>query len=117
MNSVRTSRPARILVAFTILLTTVALVSDAVAPSTAMAQLTPIDDEPGNEAPGLGDIIGSPDAGPDPEDAGDRGGWAQLTLALLLLGGVLFIGSRILHESRQGRQVATPSDEPSPEAK
>ncbi len=83
----------------------------------AAAQVTPIDDEPGNEAPGLGNIIGSPDAGPDPEDLGDRGGWAQLGLAGLLLGAVLFIGSRILAESRRGRAAAAPGvDPPSPDA-
>ncbi len=83
----------------------------------AAAQVTPIDDEPGNEAPGLGNIIGSPDAGPDPEDLGDRGGWAQLALAGLLLGAVLFIGSRILAESRRGRAAAARGvDPPSPDA-
>lgn len=83
----------------------------------AASQVTPIDDEPGNEAPGLGNIIGSPDAGPDPEDLGDRGGWAQLGLAGLLLAAVLFIGSRILAESRRGRATSAPgADPPSPDA-
>jgi len=83
----------------------------------AAAQITPIDDEPGTEAPGLGNIIGSPEAGPDPEDPGDRGGWAQLALAGILAGAVLFIGSRILAESRRGREVTTTSaDPPSPDA-
>lgn len=72
------------------------------------AQVTPIDDEPGIEAPGLGNIVGSPEAGPEPEDAGDRGGWAQLTLAVVVFGGVLFIGSRILKESRAGRSARIP---------
>jgi hypothetical protein len=70
---------------------------------SAGAQLTPIDDEPDVETPGLGQIIGSPEAGPDPEDAGDRGGWAQLSLAGVMLGGVLFIARRIVKESRSGR--------------
>lgn len=73
---------------------------------TAGAQLTPIDEEPGIEAPGLGDIVGSPEAGPEPEDAGDRGGWAQLSLAGLLVAAVLFIGSRIRKEARAGRTAA-----------
>lgn len=81
----------------------------------ADAQLTPIEDEPGLEAPGLGDIVGSPEAGPEPEDAGDRGGWAQLTLAVVIAGGVLFIGSRILKESRAGRGVGTGQASPPPE--
>ena len=79
------------------LLTTV----DRIEP--AGAQLTPIDDEPDVETPGLGQIIGSPEAGPDPEDAGDRGGWAQLSLAGIMLGAVLFIARRIVRESRSGR--------------
>ncbi len=83
----------------------------------ASAQVTPIDDEPGIDAPGLGNIVGSPEAGPEPEDAGDRGGWAQLALAGILAGAVLFIGSRILAESRRGRQGnATGADSPSPDA-
>lgn len=101
-------RRARIVLAIFVLLTALAIASDVVVPATATAQLTPIDDEPGNEAPGLGDIIGSPDAGPDPEDAGDRGGWAQLLLAMVICGGVLFIGSRILRESRRGSRPGDP---------
>lgn len=53
------------------------------------------EDAPDEELPGLGKIIGSPDAGPDPQDAGDRGGWAQLALAGVLLVGVGFITFRI----------------------
>jgi hypothetical protein len=75
----------------------------------AGAQLTPIDDEPDVETPGLGEIIGSPEAGPDPEDAGDRGGWAQLTLAGVMLGGVLFIARRVVKESRSGRAHNDPA--------
>lgn len=83
----------------------------------AAAQITPTEDEPGNEAPGLGNIVGSPEAGPEPEDIGDRGGWAQLALAGILVGAVLFIGSRILAESRRGRgATATDADSPSPDA-
>lgn len=76
--------------------------------NAASAQLTPIDEEPGTEAPGLGDIVGSPEAGPAPEDAGDRGGWAQLSLAVLMAGAVLFIGSRIRKEARAGRTTSRP---------
>lgn len=63
--------------------------------SVANAQITPIDEEP-DDAPGLGSIVGSPEAGPKPEDPGDRGGYAQMGLAVVLLGGIGFIASRIL---------------------
>lgn len=66
----------------------------------ASAQITPIDEEP-DDAPGLGSIVGSPEAGPKPEDPGDRGGYAQLGLALVLLAGVGFIGSRVVREARR----------------
>jgi hypothetical protein len=66
------------------------------------AQVTPIDDD-SEDAPGLGSIIGTPDAGPKPEDPGDRGGYAQLGLAVVLAGGIAFIGSRIVRESRRNR--------------
>lgn len=71
----------------------------------AAAQVTPLDDE-GEEAPGLGDITGSPDAGPDPEDAGDRGGVAQLVLAVMIFSGIAFIVSRIALATRSSRSNA-----------
>jgi len=71
----------------------------SITTSTAAAQVTPLEDEP-DDAPGLGSIVGSPEAGPKPEDAGDRGGYAQLGLALVLVGAVGFIGLRIVRETR-----------------
>ena len=74
----------------------VALMAGTVAPGSgdrAGAQI--VEDDSTDEAPGLGNIIGSPEAGPDPEDAGDRGGWAQLVLAVVLFGGIVFIAWRI----------------------
>ncbi len=82
-------------VVFTLTLTPLA---DAFA-EPASAQVTPLDDD-GEEAPGLGDITGSPDAGPDPEDAGDRGGAAQLVLAVMIFAGIAFIVSRIALATR-----------------
>lgn len=79
-----------------------------ISPSPSAAQITPIDEEP-DDAPGLGSIIGTPDAGPEPEDAGDRGGYAQLGIAALMLFGVLFIGSRIVLSARQNN---THNDDP-----
>ena len=70
------------------------LEADAVA-----AQIAPLDEEV-DEAPGLGDITGSPEPGPAPEDAGDRGGLAQLSLAIILIGAVVFIASRVILAAR-----------------
>lgn len=67
----------------------------AIAADGAGAQITPLGEEEADDPPGLGSIIGSPEAGPKPEDAGDRGGWAQLFLAVVLFGGVGFIFTRI----------------------
>lgn len=73
----------------------------------AAAQVTPLDDEP-DEAPNLGRITGSPDPGPVAEDAGDRGGAAQLTLALVLFLGLVFIGYRIKAEVTRNRSSSPP---------
>ena len=68
----------------------------------AAAQVTPLEDEP-DEAPTLGRITGSPDPGPAPEDAGDRGGLIQLSLAVLLFSGLIFIAFRIRSEVTRNR--------------
>ncbi len=63
-----------------------------------------VDDEPGrdDEIPvDAGRIIGSPDAGPDPRQSGDRGGWAQLLTLGVLVVGVGFILLRILRAARR----------------
>ena len=66
-------------------------------PGPVFAQVTEDEAvEPVEPAPGLGNIVGSPEPGPDPTDAGDRGGWAQLGLAVLLFGAIGFIISRIV---------------------
>ncbi len=43
------------------------------------------------ENPGYNNIIGSPEAGPDPEHAGDRGGWMQLALL-----GAIAVGAAVV---------------------
>lgn len=63
------------------------------------AQVTPLEDET-EEAPGLGVIVGTPEAGPEPEDAGDRGGVAQLGLAIVLFGAIGFIATRVIKGAR-----------------
>jgi len=48
-----------------------------------------------------GRIIGSPAAGPKPENPGDRGGYAQLITLAVMVGGVAFIGWRITRQVRR----------------
>ena len=72
-----------------------------VSAERAAAQVTPLDDDT-TDAPGLGSIVGSPDAGPSPDDAGDRGGAAQLGVALGLLAALCFIGFQIWRSARRG---------------
>ena len=78
---------------------TVARVEHAGAQPTISAQVTPLEEE-SEEAPGLGVIVGTPEPGPEPEDAGDRGGFAQLTLAVMLFLAVSFIASRVIKGAR-----------------
>ena len=78
-----------------------------VNPVPSAAQVTPLEDEP-DVAPNLGRITGSPDPGPAPEDAGDRGGLIQLVLAIILFIGLLFIATRIRAEVQRNRLGAKP---------
>ncbi|NIR38976.1 MAG: hypothetical protein GWN79_17045, partial [Actinobacteria bacterium] len=52
-------------------------------------------------------IIGCPDAGPEPEHSGDRGGWAQLlTLAVMAVAvGVVLV--RIVRVARRADRLST----------
>ncbi len=52
-----------------------------------------------------GNSIGSPNAGPKPQNSGDRGGWAQLLVLGVLATGVSFIMWRIFHDSRGGQNT------------
>ena len=56
-------------------------------------------------------IIGCPDAGPEPENPGDRGGYAQLLTLVVLAGGVGFILTKVGLAVRAGdRRAVTPPD-------
>lgn len=101
MRRVLLSKLARLVVGFLVMFAAATSAEATLQSPPVDAQITPIDDQPDTDAPGLGSIIGSPDAGPDPEDPGDRGGWAQLVLAGVMAGGVVFIGSRIFREVRR----------------
>ncbi len=50
-----------------------------------------------------GHSVGSPEAGPKPQQSGDRGGSAQLTLLALLVLAVSFVMWKIFHDARGGR--------------
>lgn len=81
------------LIAFTTIRVEQAFASDS------LAQVTPLDEE-GEDADGLGVIVGTPDPGPEPEDAGDRGGFAQLGLAIVLFFAIGLIARRIILATR-----------------
>lgn len=74
---------------------------DLSAQPAISAQVTPLEEE-GEDAPGLGVIVGTPEAGPEPEDAGDRGGFAQLGLAIVLFAAIGFMASRVIKGARAG---------------
>lgn len=62
--------------------------------------------EPAGAVPDdAGNSIGSPDAGPKPQQSGDRGGSAQLTLLAVLVVAVSFVMWKILHGARGGRPL------------
>lgn len=50
-----------------------------------------------------GRIIGSPAAGPAPENPGDRGGYAQLLTLMVMAGGVSFMAWRIRRAATRNR--------------
>jgi len=74
---------------------TLGLVDAASADAIEMAGTVPDD---------AGHSIGSPDAGPRPQQSGDRGGWAQLSILGLLVVAVSFIMWRIFHDARGGQK-------------
>ncbi|MEO0494591.1 MAG: hypothetical protein AAF081_14370 [Actinomycetota bacterium] len=52
-----------------------------------------------------GRIIGSPAAGPKPENPGDRGGYAQLLTAFMIFAGLSFIAFQIWRETAKARRA------------
>lgn len=52
-------------------------------------------------------IIGCADAGPKPENPGDRGGYAQLLTLVVLAGGVTFIMVKITRAARASQPKPT----------
>ncbi len=94
-------RPALLaIVAIGILLSGPAMIAESSTASAAGIAEDAGDVDP-EIPPGAGRIIGSPDAGPDPLQSGDRGGWAQLVTLGALTCGVGFIMWKIISAARQ----------------
>ncbi len=74
-------------------------------PTTAVPE-DEADDVPTTLPEELGNIVGSPDPGPEPEDAGDRGGWAQLGLLGVL---VLVVALVLRHLFRSANRNEPPA--------
>jgi hypothetical protein len=49
-------------------------------------------------------VIPLPNSGQEPKASGDRGGWAQLTLFAVMVGGLCLIGGRITWSARRARR-------------
>lgn len=105
-------------------ITAVLCVMSGLALWTASAGASPVDNyndrsqsataQDGNDQDlpsGAGRIIGSPDAGPDPQTPGDRGGWAQLMTLGVLTVAVGFIMWRVFRAARKapGSRPVDPS--------
>jgi len=104
------NRSGLLILAFVLLWTGMVALGAGFDTEPAGAQVTPLEDEP-DESPTLGRITGSPDPGPAPEDAGDRGGAIQLGLAVVLFSGLVFIALRIRAEIKRNRDRG-PSESP-----
>ena len=44
-----------------------------------------------------------PNSGREPESPSDRGGWLQLTVLAVMVGGLVVIGSLVVRESRKAK--------------
>ena len=58
----------------------------------------------------LGRIIPRPNSGREPESPSDRGGWLQLTVLVVMVGGLAVIGSLVVRESRKAKAVDPAKD-------
>jgi hypothetical protein len=63
-------------------------------------------DSPPTQPPGgvPGDILPGPEAGPEPDDPGDRGGWLQLSILGLVVAAIAGITLLVWRESRSRRR-------------
>lgn len=81
---------------FVALLVVVVLVLAPAGPVWGQTSTTSVD-------PDATGIIPEPDSGRPPEDAGDRGGWAQLAVLGLTVGGVAVVGLLAARNARRAR--------------
>lgn len=51
----------------------------------------------------LGRMIPRPNSGREPESPSDRGGWLQLTVLAVMVGGLVVIGGLVVRESRKAK--------------
>ena len=79
----------------------------AQAQDTEDTTTVPVADDLGNSLPG-------PDAGPKPEDAGDRGGWLQFALFGAVMAAMAFFVVKLFRGPGGARP--TQPDEPAPGA-
>jgi hypothetical protein len=93
--------------AFVLLLVVGAPAGAQDTPPTTAAQVEDDSDAPTTLPEELGNIVGSPDPGPEPEDAGDRGGWAQLGLLGVL---VLVVALVLRHLFRSANRNEPPAE-------
>lgn len=70
--------------------------AEAASPETTLAPV-------GDPNPG---IIPAPNSGTAPSDAGERGGWMQSALFVLLCGAIILMGLLVWRESRRKRRAA-----------
>ncbi len=55
-------------------------------------------------------MIPRPNSGREPESPSDRGGWLQLTVMAVMVGGLVVIGSLVVRESRKAKAVDQAKD-------
>lgn len=56
-----------------------------------------------SEPPPAPDIIPRPDEGAEPDEPGDRGGALQTVVFLVIVGGLVVIGTIVVRQSRRAR--------------
>ena len=79
-----------------------AVTPEPTAAQTPTSQPAIADSGPAQTVPdGLGNSLPRPNAGPDPDDAGDRGGWLQFALLAALVIASSVVLTRLLRSGRR----------------
>lgn len=66
-----------------------------------------------SESVNIGGSIPQPNSGTAPENPGDRGGYLQLGLLAIIVGGIGFIGYRVVQGGKQNLATAAANPPPS----